>query len=128
MKLLLDTHAALWWWDEHQRLSAPAKKAISAAGNQIYFSAASAWEIATKNRLGKLPVPTDFLASIERYVADEGWVALPVSINHSQLAGSWPVEHRDPFDRMLAAQARLEKLTLVTLDEAFEEFGIKTHW
>ncbi len=128
MNLLLDTHTALWWWDEHHRLSASARKALTASSNQIYFSAASAWEIATKNRLGKLPLPPDLLSNLGRAITDEGWTPLPIGIDHAQFAGSWPADHRDPFDRMLAAQSKLERLTLVTLDEAFEEFKIKTLW
>lgn len=128
MKLLLDTHAALWWWDEHQRLSVAAKKALSASGNQIFFSAASAWEIATKHRLGKLSLPPGFLSGLGRAMANESWTPLPIGIDHAELAGSWPVDHRDPFDRMLAAQSKLEHLTLVTLDDAFEDFKIKTLW
>ncbi len=128
MNLLLDTHTALWWWDEHQRLSATAKSALRASGNHIYFSAASAWEIATKHRLGKLPIPTDLLSGLERAIANEGWTPLPVGIEHARLAGSWSVNHRDPFDRMLAAQSKLEHLTLVTLDNAFKEFKIRVLW
>jgi PIN domain nuclease of toxin-antitoxin system len=128
MNLLLDTHAALWWWDEHQRLSAVARKAISSPGNQVFFSAASAWEIATKHRLGKLPLPPDFMTGLERTLTSEGWTSLPVGIDHARLAGSWPVEHRDPFDRVLAAQSKLERLTLLTTDGAFGAFQIKTLW
>jgi PIN domain nuclease of toxin-antitoxin system len=128
MRLLLDTHAFLWWVTDDERLSAAAKLAITDADNQIFVSAASAWEIATKQRLGKLEgVPRAGERFSELVMAD-GFQHLAVDHRHALRAGGYALEHRDPFDRMLAAQSELEALPLVTRDPAFALFGTRILW
>ena len=128
MRLLLDTHAFLWWVTDDERLSAAAKLAIADADNQIFVSAASAWEIATKQRLGKLDgVPRAGERFSELVMAD-GFQHLAVDHRHALRAGGYALEHRDPFDRMLAAQSELEALPLVTRDPAFALFGTRILW
>lgn len=128
MRLLLDTHAFLWWVTDDERLSAAAKLAITDADNQIFVSAASAWEIATKQRLGKLDgVPRAGERFSELVMAD-GFQHLAVDHRHALRAGGYALEHRDPFDRMLAAQSELEALPLVTRDPAFALFGTRILW
>lgn len=128
MKLLLDTHAMLWWWTDDPRLSRTSRQAIADEGNQILVSAASAWEVATKFRLGKLPHAAQALDRFNELVAADGFEHLPISYLHSLKAGAYSNEHRDPFDRMLAAQADLEKAVLVTLDPVFSGFQCKILW
>ncbi len=128
MRLLLDTHALLWWFTDDPRLSDQARAAIADPANTIHASAASAWEIATKQRIGKLEEVPDAAARYAELVAADGFVHLPVSHLHALRAGGWEVDHRDPFDRMLAAQSTLEGLPLVTRDPAFGLFGVETLW
>jgi len=128
MRLLLDTHALLWWWADDPQLSASARAAMSDESNQILVSAATAWEIATKQRIGKLPpwpMPSGGFADL---VTAEGFVNLSVAAAHAWHAGSLAWAHRDPFDRMLAAQAVLDGLVLVTRDPAFGHLKISTLW
>jgi PIN domain nuclease of toxin-antitoxin system len=128
MRLLLDTHALLWWWGDDAQLSAAARAAMGDERHEVLVSAASAWEISTKQRLGKLsPVPADAVAFL-RLVADDGFALLPVDARHAWRAGALAHAHRDPFDRMLAAQCELESLTLVTRDPAFAALGTRTLW
>lgn len=127
MRLLLDTHALLWWWTDDKRLSQGARAALMQRGNEVLVSAASAWEVATKRRLGKLPLPETF-TSVNDLVARDGFIHLPVSTQHAERAGSYAQPHPDPFDRMLAAQAELENLTLVTCDPALTAFPISRLW
>jgi PIN domain nuclease of toxin-antitoxin system len=128
MRLLLDTHAFLWWLDGDRRLSRRARALIGDARQQVFVSAASAWEIATKARLGKLPGAEDVAADIVGCVASQDFTPLAISLAHAQAAGRLGGEHRDPFDRVLAAQALIEALPLLTNDPAFEAFGVPTLW
>lgn len=128
VRLLLDTHAFLWWVTDDPRLSAPARAAISDERSEVLISAASAWEIATKHRLGKLGEAAGAVARFGELVAADGFAHLPVSYLHALGAGRYPSAHRDPFDRILAAQSELEGLLLVTRDPAFVEFGTRTLW
>ncbi len=118
MKLLLDTHVLIWW-DEGRRLSAQARRAIAEA-EEVFVSAASAWEVAIKVGLGRLR-PT---RTVEDAAGESGFVELPVTFQHASRVGSLPLHHRDPFDRLLAAQAEVEGLTLVTRDPGFEPYEI----
>ena len=127
-KLLLDTHSWLWWLLDAPELSARAKAAIADPGNEFFVSAASACEIATKQRLGKLSGVPQALERWAELAALDGFVQLPVDYRHALLAGSYAQEHRDPFDRMPATQSEIEGLTLVTLDPAFALFGTATVW
>ena len=111
MRLLLDTHAFLWW-RMGARMSAAARAALQDPANDVFVSGAVAWEIVVKRALGKL----DFPGGVRAAVADEGFVELPIDVAHVDELGALPDLHRDPFDRVLVAQARVESLTLVTRD------------
>lgn len=128
MKLLLDTHTFLWLAVGSSRLSATANTAIGDRANEVLVSAASAWEVSTKSRLGKLPGGEAILLRFEATISDIRATQLPVSVGHGLLAGSFPTDHRDPFDRMLAAQAGIEGAVLVTSDPAFARFPVSTLW
>ena len=128
MRLLLDTHTLLWWLDGDRRLSRRARTAIGSADNHVLVSAASAWELSTKSRLGKLPGATDVAADVAGCLASQGFVELPISVVHAQRAGALAIAHRDPFDRMLIAQAQMEDLPLVTNETLFDAFGVARVW
>lgn len=129
MRLLLDTHAALWWWEDSPLLGARAREAIAEAGSEIHFSAASAYEIHQKHRLGKLALPGELLGEgLIQSVREEGWFLLPLQVAEAAAAASMAHAHRDPFDRMLAAQSRLGGLTLVTRDAFFRDIGLEVLW
>ncbi len=128
MKLLLDTHALLWWFTDDPQLSKSALAAVLDESNDIFVSAASAWEVATKYRLGKLPEARDVFPRFEELVAADGFEFIPVSHRHGLRAGSYQITHADPFDRMLAAQVELEGMVLVTKDSALADFPIRTLW
>ncbi|HTT82512.1 MAG TPA: type II toxin-antitoxin system VapC family toxin [Rhizomicrobium sp.] len=128
MQLLLDTHAFLWWLAGDTALSAAARKAIGDENNDVFVSAASAWEIATKHRLGKLPGAAAIMTDIEGAIADQSFVALPIAIRHGEVAGALPGPHRDPFDRMLIAQAMIERFVLVTNEQTFGSYGVARLW
>jgi PIN domain nuclease of toxin-antitoxin system len=128
MRLLLDTHALLWWLDGAASISQTAKEAIADESNDIFLSAASAWEITTKHRLGKLPGAAVVAADVAACVADQGFLELPITVAHGQRAGSLPGPHRDPFDRMLIAQAMIEDLVLVSNEAAFDAYGVRRLW
>lgn len=128
MKYLLDTHALLWWFTDDPKLSEKARYIMLREENSIFVSAASAWEIATKHRIGKLDHVPDVTKRFSELVSADGFIHLPITFVHSLRAGSYAVQHRDPFDRMLAAQSELEGLPLVTLDPAFSTFNCNTVW
>lgn len=128
MRLLLDTHALLWWLDGDRRLSLRARRAIANQSNAILVSAASAWEIATKARLGKLPGAADVAADVAACVAGQGFLPLDITMLHAQKAGRLPGEHRDPFDRMLIAQSHMEDIAILSDDEAFDKFDVRRFW
>jgi PIN domain nuclease of toxin-antitoxin system len=128
VRILLDTHALLWWLDGDRRLTRRARVAIADHANRILVSAASAWEISIKARLGKLPGALDVAADIAGAVRSQQFDALDITILHAQKAGRLPGPHRDPFDRMLAAQAQLEDLPIVTNDPVFGAFAVETIW
>ena len=128
MKLLLDTHAFLWWLAGDTRLTVKAREAINADANQAYVSAASAWEIATKYRIGKLSQATDVAVDVASAIASQRFHELPVTVAHGQVAGALATDHRDPFDRMLVAQAMLEQMVFVSNESRFDGFPIKRLW
>lgn len=128
MRLLLDTHALLWWLDGDRRLSAKARRAIGDRSNTILVSAASSWEITTKARLGRLPGATAVAANVAACVAGQGFQALDITLLHAQRAGRLPGEHRDPFDRMLIAQSQIDDVAVVSDDEAFDPFHVRRFW
>ena len=122
MNLLLDTHTLLWWLADDAALSDGAAQAIADEDNGVFVSAASAWEISVKARLGKLDAPEDLAAAIHSSELEP----LVITIEHAELAGALPPIHADPFDRMLIAQANLEQLTVVTRDSRIAEYGVFT--
>jgi PIN domain nuclease of toxin-antitoxin system len=128
MRLLLDTHALLWWWTDDPQLSTTARALLADEGNEVLVSAASAWEIATKHRLGRLPEAGEAILRFNELLSADGFVHLPITCLHSLKAGAYAVEHRDPFDRVLAAQADLESAQLVTRDPAFSLFATRVIW
>jgi PIN domain nuclease of toxin-antitoxin system len=128
VRLLLDTHALLWWLDGDRRMSLKARRAIANQSNTILVSAASAWEITTKARLGKLAGATEVAADVSACVVSQGFLPLDITLLHAQRAGRLSGEHRDPFDRMLIAQSQMEDVALVSDDEIFESFDVRRFW
>ena len=128
MKLLLDTHTLLWWWKDDPRLSRRAAKAIADEANIVLISAASAWEIATKHRIGKLPGAESAIRDFNELIVVDGFGHLAVSYQHAIKAGGFDIVHRDPFDRMLAAQSIIEGASLVTDDAAMKLFCVNCYW
>ena len=127
MKLLLDTHVLLWWATLHRSLSPRAKKAIASSAVNVYVSAASAWEIAIKVRIGKLDWPAT-AGTVDGYIRDQGFQPLPISVAHAERAGQLAIDHRDPFDRMLNAQAQAEDLWLASNEKLFDDAGVRRYW
>lgn len=125
-KLLLDTHALIWWAISDKRLSKKVRRLMESEQTRVFVSSASAWEIATKVRLGKLTWSTP--GSVESYCRNQGFELLSISFGHAERAGSWPQDHGDPFDRMLAAQSDRERIPVATNDPRFELFGVATIW
>ncbi len=129
MRLLLDTHAFLWWVFADPKLSRAARTAISdEAQNSVFVSAASAWEIATKYRIGKLAGARVVAEDVSGAIAAEGFNPLAVSVLHAERAGGLASDHRDPFNRMLIAQAISDDLALVSNERVFEAYGVKRLW
>lgn len=128
MRLLLDTHALIWWLMNDPSLTAAARAAIRDEGNEVHVSAASAWEITTKFRGGKAPHLAAISGDVGREIATEGFAELPITVAHGQRAGSFIGAHKDPFDRMLIAQALSENLVLVSNEALFDAYGVKRLW
>ena len=128
MKLLLDTHALIWWLEGSEALSPRARDAISDETNSIAVSAASAMEVATKFRLGKLPGAALLAQDFEAIVAAQGFTELAISVHHARLAGEMNIAHKDPFDRFLIAQAQAESMALVSNKALFDSFAIQRLW
>jgi PIN domain nuclease of toxin-antitoxin system len=128
VKLLLDTHAILWFWNDSPRLSRKAHAAISDPANMVLVSPVSALELSTKFHFGRLPdadyIIRDFVRLLPRY----SMTALPIQPEHGLRAGSYSADHRDPFDRLIAAQGELERATIVTRDPEFRHFPCETLW
>jgi PIN domain nuclease of toxin-antitoxin system len=128
LKLLLDTQCLLWWFTEPERLNSDAIEQIGSEANQLFFSVASAWEIAIKVSVGKLPLPEP----VDTYIASRmqrlGIKYLDIVFPHVCKVATLPLLHRDPFDRILIAQAQTEQLTLVTADEMFTKYGVDLLW
>jgi PIN domain nuclease of toxin-antitoxin system len=128
MRILFDSHALFWFLVGSRRFSRRARSIIDAPDTQSLASAVSAWELANKVRLGKWPEADAIAKAFIATMAAQGIDIVPITAEHAQLAGSMAGDHRDPFDRMLAAQARLENVAIVTADAAFKAFGVKTIW
>lgn len=128
MRCLLDTHTLLWWLFDDPRLSQTVRGILTDPSNAAFVSSASAWEIATKHRLGKLDSAAPLVQDMAGWIVRAGFVELPVTIAHAQRAGNWPQQHRDPFDRMLAAQSVIEELPVLSRDRALAQFGVLPVW
>lgn len=128
MNLLLDTHALIWWLAGDDALSLPAHEAIADETNSIAVSAASAMEIATKFRIGKLAQAALLAQDFEAIVAAQGFTELPISIRHARIAGAMTIEHKDPFDRLLMAQAQVEDMALVSNEALFDRLMVRRLW
>lgn len=128
MRLLLDTHALLWWWQGNPRLSRTARDAIAREAAETYVSAATAWELATKVRIGKLPEARRLAEGFVEGLTEQGIFMMPITVAHGHRAGWLEGPHKDPFDRMLAAQALMEDCAVVTNDEKIARFGVRTIW
>jgi PIN domain nuclease of toxin-antitoxin system len=128
LKLLLDTHALIWWLEGSEALSPRARDAISDEANSIAVSAASAMEVATKFRLGKLPGAALLAQDFEAIVAAQGFAELAISVHHARLAGEMNIAHKDPFDRFLIAQAQAESMALVSNEALFDSFATQRLW
>lgn len=123
-RLLVDTHAVLWWLADNPGLSPEAREAIADPANEPLVSAVSMWEIAIKRSLGKLSVPDDLPSTI----VAQGFAWLPLTSPHAWAVRTLPIHHRDPFDRVLIAQALAERIPVVTGDERFASYGVETRW
>jgi PIN domain nuclease of toxin-antitoxin system len=126
--LLLDTHAFLWWLAGDAKLSDGAREAIGEDSDSVFVSAASIWEISTKYRSGRLPGVSSIASDLAAAIASQGFVGMPITIAHAQAAGALPGPHRDPFDRMLIAQAMLDDLVLISIERAFDAYGVRRLW
>lgn len=128
MRLLLDTHTFLWWVGDAPELSAKAKKTIAQPRNECFVSLASCWELAIKVSLGKLKIS----GTLERFIPEQltanGFRELAIEVRHAARVARLPFHHRDPFDRLLAAQALEEGLTIVSADSVFRRYGVRRIW
>lgn len=128
VRLLLDTHALLWWLLGDSALSGRARSAIADRSNEVFVSAASAWEISIKYKQGKLPAAGRLVSSLDVIVSGQGFAELPITIENGEAAGMLPLLHKDPFDRALVAQALISKLILVSSDAVFDGYGVARLW
>jgi PIN domain nuclease of toxin-antitoxin system len=128
VRVLLDTHALIWWANNHPRLSSGAREIIASLQSEVFVSAASAWELTTKVRLGKLPEAAVFAADFVANVQRLGFRQLAITLDHGQRAGFLPGSHRDPFDRILIAQSLAENMPLVSNEVLFDEYTIQRIW
>lgn len=128
MRVLLDTHALLWWLSDDTALTRSARKTIADTKNTPIVSAASAWEIATKVRLGRLPTANELAADFSGHLGRDGFELLAISAEHGIRAGLLPGPHKDPFDRMLIAQAQAENIPIISNEAIFESYGVRRIW
>jgi PIN domain nuclease of toxin-antitoxin system len=128
LKLLLDTHTLIWWTYDGPELSRKARDAIDDAGSEIFVSAVSAFEIGTKFGIGKLPDAAYLAQNLLAYLAEQGFIHLPISLADGLRSGRLPRHHKDPFDRLLIAQAMTAELTLVSNEDVFDDYGVKRLW
>ena len=128
MRLLLDTHALIWWLEGSSRLSPSARQAMENEEHDVLTSAATAWEITTKHRLGKLPGADLIAADVAGAIADQGFGELAITVDDAARAGALPGPHRAPFDRMLIAQAQAHNLVLISSESLFERYGVRRLW
>ncbi|HKT25583.1 MAG TPA: type II toxin-antitoxin system VapC family toxin [Terriglobales bacterium] len=127
MKYLLDSHVVLWWLENDPALSSRALRLISSGENEIFISTVTAWELAIKNHSGKLEIEK-LLDGLESKLIEEGFFTMTISMRHALRAGALPSHHKDPFDRMLIAQAQAEDLSLISNDSMFDHYGVRRIW
>ena len=125
---LLDSHVLLWWWFDPDRLSTAALELLSNPSTSVLVSAASVWELSLKHHQGKLPELSGVITDLPGLLQADGFEALPISLAHGLRAAAYSQPHRDPFDRMLAAQAELNRLVLLTADPQLSPFPCRTLW
>ena len=125
---LLDSHVLLWWWFDPDRLSNAVLELLSNPSTSVLVSAASVWELSLKHHQGKLPELSGVITDLPELLQADGFEALPISLAHGLRAGAYSQPHRDPFDRMLAAQAELNRLVLLTADPQLSTFPCRTLW
>jgi PIN domain nuclease of toxin-antitoxin system len=125
VNLLLDTHALLWWKAGSRKLGPAARRVIERGADEVYVSAVSAWEIAIKSRLGRIRLAEPLHTWMPEGLEDNGFSQLPVTVAHAVAVAVLPDHHDDPFDRLLIAQAREDGLTILTADEAFNDYGVR---
>jgi PIN domain nuclease of toxin-antitoxin system len=125
---LLDSHALLWWWFDPDRLSGAVRELLSDPATPVLVSAASVWELSLKHHQGKLPELEQAIGDLPGLLQADGFQSLPIALAHGLRAGAYNQPHRDPFDRMLAAQAELERLVLLTADPQLSTFPCRTLW
>jgi PIN domain nuclease of toxin-antitoxin system len=128
VQLLLDTHALLWWLLGDNALSAAAQAAIPNAANRTFVSAVTAWEIAIKYKQGRLPGAARLIVDLDVIILRQGFAELPITIRNAESAGGLPLFHKDPFDRMLIAQALAGSLMLVSNESIFDTYGVLRLW
>ena len=128
MRLLLDTHAFLWWLDGDRKLSRRVRREIEREDTTVLVSAASVWEITTKARIGKLPGAVAVAANVGACIVSQGFTSLAITVEHAQQAGALPGPHRDPFDCMLVAQALSEGVPIASNEEVFDRLGVTRIW
>ena len=128
MRVLLDTHALLWWLSDDPALTRTAARIIADTKNTVVVSAASAWEIAIKVRLGKLPTAADLMSDFCSQMEREGFDLLAISAEHCVRGGLLPGPHRDPFDRLLIAQSQAENIPVITNERVFDSYGVRRLW
>lgn len=127
MKVLLDTHTLVWWFGDAGKLSKRSASIISNSKNTVLISAASAWELAIKTNLGKLDA-LSLVMELSRHAAEEGFVELSISIDQATRAGLLPLHHRDPFDRLLVAQAQALNVPILSADTVLDRYDVKRVW
>lgn len=128
MRLLLDTHVFLWWVTDNPALSSRARELIADTGNEVFFSAVSGWEIAIKAKLGRLSVDEDLERFITQELQNNSFQVLPIYLNHALRVFSLPDHHRDPFDRLLIAQAQVEKIPIISGDPELQKYLVDVVW
>ena len=127
MKVLIDTHALIWWLEGSKRLTGRALSILSNSNHMVLVSAASAWELAIKVALGKLSA-AGLVTNLPSHISEEGFIEQPITVEHAVRAGMLPAHHRDPFDRLLAAQAQSLDVAIVSGDKIFDRYGIRRIW
>ena len=128
MQALFDTHALIWWFSDDSLLPPTVREIIADTDNTQLVSAASAWELAIKYRLGKLRKVADLVSDFSGRIEREGFQLLPISAEHGIRAGMLPGMHKDPFDRMLIAQAQAENVPIISNEMVFENYGVRRLW